>query len=333
MKLSIIVLCWNDLPVISDCLRSIYANTHATDFEVIVSDNGSSDGSIDFIRRTFPGVRLIENGTNLRFAKANNVGIQAARGDYVLILNPDTVIHDGTLDKIVEFADQHPEAGAFACRVLNADGSYQISGRPAVSLRSGWVTALYLRPLGYLSDWFNSDMYVAWKGDTQRQVGWVSGCFILVRADLVKRLGGFDEQFFYYYEDTDLCRRIWESGSQIIFTPEMTITHLGGQSTKKKFPALNFVLDAEVTRYLYYYKYYGAPGARQARVMALTGLFLRRLGYRLAQLVRSTSAGAQRLELLQALYEWTRRVDPVRLVENKEEPDLGTRTAGRVLER
>ena len=90
MKLSILILCWNDSKVIADCLHSIYNHTHSMDFEVIVSDNGSTDGSIDFIHTNYPQVQVIENGRNLRFAKANNVGIRVAQGEYVLILNPDT---------------------------------------------------------------------------------------------------------------------------------------------------------------------------------------------------------------------------------------------------
>src|SRR5256885_16509344 len=105
MKLSIVIICWNDLRVIRDCLRSIYEGTHSTDFEVIVSDNGSTDGSVEFIRGHFPQVQVIENRANLRFAKANNVGILAGQGEYVLILNPDTIIHDGALDRWMTFAD------------------------------------------------------------------------------------------------------------------------------------------------------------------------------------------------------------------------------------
>src|SRR5277367_1393746 len=101
MKLSIVILCWNDLKVISDCLQSIYATTHKTEFEVIVSDNGSTDGSVEHIRRNFPRVQVIENGRNLRFAKGNNVAIQASRGEYVLILNPDTIMQEETLDGMV----------------------------------------------------------------------------------------------------------------------------------------------------------------------------------------------------------------------------------------
>jgi GT2 family glycosyltransferase len=331
MKLSVILLCWNDKTVITNCLESIYVCTHSTEFEVIVSDNGSSDGSVEFIRKNYPQVRVIENGTNLRFAKANNVGIRASTGEYVLILNPDTIIHDGTLDKIVRFADQHREAGAFGCRVLNSDGSYQRSVRPFPSVRGEWIAALYLRPLGYLSSWFLSDTYMGWKGGTQRLVAWLSGCFILARGDLLKRIGGFDEQFFYYYEDIDLCRRIWEAGYSILFTPIVTITHLGGQSTKR-FP-MAFQLDSQVTRYRYFYKYYGRCGVRRARRVSLASLLFRRFAYGLLQLVRPSDVRKGRLGTLRMMFEWNMRVNPVRLVEKGEEPILTTESNARVLER
>jgi GT2 family glycosyltransferase len=333
MRLSIVILCWNDLKIISDCLASIYAGTHSTEFEVIVSDNGSTDGSIEFIRESFPQVRLIENGRNLRFAKGNNVAIRECRGEYVLILNPDTIIHDGTLDKLLVFADANPKAGAFGCRVLNADGTYQMSVRPTYTVRSEWCLALGLRPLARFSEWFHPGEYVGWYGDTVRTVGWVVGCFLLVRGELLKRLGGFDEQFFYYYEDQDLCRRVWKDGYTIIFTPHVTITHLGGQSTQSKFPLLGFAIDGYVTRYLYYYKYEGANGARNARRAILVSLSIRLLHGWLVQMVNPSDEMKKRQELRRALFDWNYRVDPVRLVENGEEPEMAVKPVGRVLDR
>ena len=333
MKLSIVILCWNDIKVIGNCLQSIYAGTHSTEFEVIVSDNGSTDGSIEFIHNEFPRVKVIENGANLRFAKGNNVGIRASQGQYILILNPDTIIHDGTLDNMVDYADRHPEAGAVGCRVLNPDGSYQPCIRPLHTVRSEWCAALFLGPLAHLSDWFHPGIYVNWRGETERTVGWLAGCFILVRAELLKRLGGFDEQFFYYYEDTDLCRRIWESGSSILYTPDFTITHLKGHSTTNRFNPLTFALDGEITRYLYIYKYYGIKGIRSCRRASLVGLSLRRLGYGILQLVYPGNAVKQRRELLRTIFEWNYRINPLRLVEKGEEPDLESNPVTRVLER
>ncbi len=333
MKLSIVILCWNDRKVIADCLQSIFSNTHSTEFEVIVPDNGSTDGSVEFIRRSYPQVQVIENGRNLRFAKANNVGIRASQGEYVLILNPDTIVHDGTLDRLIEFADQHPECGAFGCRVLNADGSYQVSARPFASFKGEWIAALYMRWLGRVSQWFTSDSYPAWYGTTERHVDWVSGCFILVRSAVLKAIGGFDEQFFYYYEDMDLCRRVRQAGYPILYVPNVTITHLGGQSTKGRFTPLPFVLDSQVTRYLYYYKYYGRSGVRRARRLSFVSVLVRLLGFGLKQLVRPTEAGRNRLKVLRGVLEWNYRVDPVRLAENGEEPRLQMQPLDRLVER
>jgi hypothetical protein len=333
LKLSIVILNWNDQKVIEDCLRSIYDSTHSTEFEVIVSDNGSTDGSIEYIRQNFPEVRIIENGINLRFAKGNNVAIRVSQGEYVLILNPDTIIHDGALDKIIVYADKHPEAGGFGCRVLNVDGTYQGCIRPLYTLRSEWCAALGLWPLSYFSEWFGTGRYVGWKGDTERTVGWPAGCFILVRGDLLRRLDGFDEQFFYYYEDTDLCRRIWEAGYPILYTPDISITHLGGQSTNKKFPAIGFALDGQVTRYLYYYKYYGARGARSSRRSILVSLFIRKTFYGIVAALNPTPEARERVTLLRQLFDWNYRVDPVRLVEHGEEPTLEGVKMQRIMDR
>ena len=332
MKLSIVILCWNDLKVIGDCLQSIYAHTHMVDFEVLVSDNGSTDGSVDFIRKNFPQVRLLENGINLRFAKGNNVAIRVCQGNYVLILNPDTIVHDESLDKLVAYADKHPEAGAFGCRVLYADGSYQQSCYPFPSPWRNWISALCLRHLGHLSRWFVADLYPGWHGQKERPVDWLSGCCILFRGELLRRLGGFDPQFFYYYEDVDLCRRVWDAGYSILYTPEPTIAHLCGQSTKKRLP-LGFELDKYVTRYRYFYKHFGKRGAIGCRRTALVWLFCRLAGLRLLQLFKPNQDRQQRLRLYWSSVEWNLRVDAVRLVENGDEPELSLPACQRVLER
>jgi len=204
MKLSIVIICWNDWKVIENCLTSIRENTNKVDYEVIVSDNGSTDGSIKKIRKKFPAVRVVENGENLGFAKGNNAGIRETRGEYVLILNPDTVIHDGSLDRWIEFADKHSEVGAFGCRVQNPDGTYQRSARPFPTISRHLVAASGLGFLGCLKYPVLSDEYVGWVGDTERKVDWQSGCCVLLRGKLLKELGGFDERFFYQFEEVDL---------------------------------------------------------------------------------------------------------------------------------
>lgn len=326
MKLSIVILCWNDLKLISDCLHSIYAGTHSLEFEVIVSDNGSADGSVEFIRQNYPQVRVVENGANLGFSKGNNSGIQLSRGEYVLILNPDTLIHDGALDKWIKFADRHPEAGAFGCRVLNPDGSDQSPAQPFPTIWREWIAALYLRPLGYLSDAFISDSYPRWNGNTERKIDWQCGCCVMFRADLLKRLGGFDEQFVYHYEEVDLCHRVWLAGYPILYTPEASITHLGGQSTKR-FP-VRFVLERYRNRYRYFYKYYGPTGARRCRHVTLAWLRVRQLGYGIIYLARRSEQMKTRMYLYRVAADWNKRVDPIRFVESGKEPEVdGAATA------
>jgi GT2 family glycosyltransferase len=276
---------------------------------------------VELIHKEFPQVRVIENGANLRFSKGNNVGIRVSTGELILILNPDTIIHEGALDKLVEFAGRHPEAGAFGCRVQYADGTYQSSARLFPTIWRDLVGAFYLWPLAYFSEFFNSDEYIRWKGDSERQIEWQSGCCVMVRAELLKRLGGFDEQFFYYYEDVDLCRRVWDSGYPILYTPEPTITHLVGQSSTKRFP-VPFELDKYRNRYRYYYKYFGKNGVRRCRRVVLASLRLRQFGYGLMGLLKSSGRLKDQLALFRVTARWNKRLDPVRLVENGEEPEL-----------
>lgn len=320
MKLSIVIICWNDLKVIDDCLHSIYAGTHETQFEVIVSDNGSTDESVQFIRQEYPRVRVVENGANLGFAKGNNAGIRNTTGQYVLILNPDTIIHDGALDTLVAFADKHPEAGAFGCRVLNPDGSCQGSARPFPTIRRDWIAALYLRPLAYLSDYFISDTYTGWRGDTERVIDWQSGCCVMFRGDLLKSLGGFDEQFFYHFEEVDLCRRVWSSGYSIMYTPEAQIIHLGGQSVNR-FP-IRFELEKYRSRYRYFYKHFGPRGLQRCRQTVLTWIQLRQLGYRVLGLISPEAVPKQKMEMYRITAQWNKQLDPVRFIESGEEPEL-----------
>lgn len=320
-KLSIVILCWNDLRVIPNCLHSIFAGTHETSLDVIVSDNGSTDGSIEFIHQNYPDVRILENRANLGFAKGNNVGIQASRGEYVLILNPDTIIHDRALDELVAFADRNPKTGAFGCRVLNADGSYQVSARLFPTVWRYWVNALYLKKLQGLSNFFAYEEYAGWKGDSERDVDWQSGCCVMLRADLLATLGGFDEQFFYHFEEVDLCRRVWNAGSSIRFTPKAVITHLGGQSVSR-FP-IRFEIEKHRSRYRYFYKHFGPKAANQCRHLSIARIRVRQLGYGLLSLVKPTPQIRERLKMYRAVVRWNKALDPARFVEHGDEPELG----------
>jgi GT2 family glycosyltransferase len=321
MKLSIVVICWNDLEHIGPCLRSVYAETKEIDFEVIVTDNGSTDGSLEWVQEHFPGVRIVKNCANLGFGPGNNAGIRVAQGEYVLILNPDTIIHNRALEKLVAYADRHPEAGAFGCRTLNMDGSLQGTAHPRPTLLRYLMRAIFLRWLGRLSDWFLCDEYVGWNGRTEREIGFHAGCCLLVRSKLLKVLGGFDERFFHQFEDADLCHRIWESGRSVLFFPDAELTHIGGQN-RGRYP-IRVVLETERSKYRYFHKHYGRAGAVGIRYVSLLHWCLRYVGYSALRVVRRKADLDSRLKMYRVLIKWNRSLDPVGFVETGQEPDVG----------
>jgi GT2 family glycosyltransferase len=321
MKLSIVIICWNDLKVIANCLKSIFEETKSIAFEVIVSDNGSADGSVDYIRENYPQVQIVENGANLGFAKGNNAGIRVARGELVLILNPDTIILDHALEKLVAFAGRHPEAGAFGCRVLNSDGSFQNPARPIPTLSGALISALNVRWLVRLSPLFASDIYLDWDGRDERNIGYQSGCCVMFRGELLTLLGGFDERFFYHFEETDLCYRVWQADSSILYTPDAEITHLGGQSVGR-FP-IRFALETYRSKYRFFYKHYGVQGVTGIRWINLLSLYLRYGGYKLKCMRKPTEALQNRLKMYAIAIQWNFGLDPVEFIKSGKEPNVG----------
>jgi GT2 family glycosyltransferase len=321
MRLSIVIICWNDLKDIAECLQSVYRETSCIDFEVIVTDNGSTDGSVAYVREHFPAARIVENRVNLGFGPGNNCGFRVARGEYVLILNPDTIIRERALEKLVAFADRHPEAGAFGLRVLNIDGSPQGTAQPLPTVRGVLLAALYLRFLGRFSERFISDSYVGWQENTEREIGFQAGCCLLVRGSLLKELGGFDERFFHQYEDADLCHRIWEAGSSVRFCPSAEIVHIGGQN-RGRYP-IKVILETQRSKYRYFQKHYGKRAVGRVRWVALIGLGLRYFGYSLRYLFKPSRAIQDRMHMYRVLIKWHWRLDPVRFADHGEEPDVG----------
>jgi GT2 family glycosyltransferase len=329
-KLSIVILCWNDQKVIHDAIRSIYEKTKSVDFEVIVSDNGSAEGCVEGIRRAFPhpNLRIVENRANLGFSRGNNAGIAAAQGEYILILNPDTIMHDGALDKLVAFAEKHPEAGAFGCRAVYLDGRYQATAMLAPTVWRRWIHVFGLHHLGRFSNLFRAGAYHGWHGDTEREVDWQSGCCVMFQGKLLKELGGFDPQFFYHCEEVDLCKRVWKAGYKVLFTPTAQITHIGGQSVKRA--RTRFDLETHRSFYKYFYKHYGGKGANRIRYPILSLLLRRWIHARVLAVLKPTQTNKEIAESLAVQIKWNYLLNPTRFAEYQEEPDLGFAPMGQV---
>jgi len=240
--LSIVVISYNTIEMTRECLASIARHSDGLSVQTIVVDNNSGDGSVFMIKSDFPGVALIENTENKGFAAANNQGFAQCRGKYVLLLNSDTVILEDVLKNSVDFLCSHPHVGAMGCQVLNPDRTIQrtCSGFPTLFRLFVMTMALdKVRGLKFL------DSYLMrwWSRDTEREVEVISGCYLLIRKEILETVGALDERFFFFGEETDWCRRIREAGWKLTFAPVGKIIHYGGGSVKK----LNYNRDVMLT--------------------------------------------------------------------------------------
>jgi GT2 family glycosyltransferase len=230
---SIIIVNWNTREILRDCLRTVYEQTRNVAFEVIVVDNASADGSVDMIRTVFPQVLLLANGANRGFAAANNQGIERAKGRYLLLLNSDTLVLDGAIDKMVGFAETRPEAAITACRVLNADRTWQPTCFLFPSALNLLLSALYLNKLFPRHRFCGRERMTWWDGQETRAVDVVAGCFLLARREAVEQVGVLDESYFMYGEEADWCYRFRKAGWEVVYTPTAQIVHLGGVSSAR----------------------------------------------------------------------------------------------------
>jgi GT2 family glycosyltransferase len=222
----VIVISFNTKEMLRACMRSIQSSIHDLAYEVIVVDNDSKDRSAEMIAEEFSAVSLRLNNENVGFAKANNQAMKIARGRYMLLLNSDAELEKGTAEKLVAFMDARPLAGVAGPKVLNFDGSLQSKGFHFPSVAYSMLTLLKLHravPRRLLPSLFPS---FYWGENDRRQVDWVSGCCMLIRADVIQRIGGLSEDFFMYGEDFEFCFRVNKNGLEVWYVPDAEARHL-----------------------------------------------------------------------------------------------------------
>ncbi len=247
MTLSVIVVSYNTRESTLECLASVLAHSPAGT-EVIVVDNGSRDGSSDAIRDSHSGVIVDEAGENLGFARGVNRGVAQSSGEYVVLLNPDTIVFPGTFDALMGFAAAHPEHGIYGGRTLRRDGSVESSscwGAP--TLWSLFCFATGLSTAFSRSAVFDPESLGRWQRDTVREVPIVTGCLLLMRRDEWNLLGGMDETFFLYGEDAEFSTRAARHGWRPVIVPDATIIHDVGGSTNVSTFKMTLVLAGKVT--------------------------------------------------------------------------------------
>lgn len=259
------------LEMLKNCLASIYNNAPDFEFEIVVVDNASTDGAVELMEDQFPQVKIIKNTARHGFGHNQNLGIQACRGEYIFIYNDDTILHGQALTKLCEFLDQNVNVGVVGPKLLNLDGSLQLSCYKFPSPKRYVFENLLLTAAFPNSTIFGD--YRAWQHDTVRSVDFVIGAAMLVRKKVLDQVGVFDELFFMYFEEVDLQMRIRQAGWQIMLFPDAEITHLGGQSSEgakdKQF------CEFQRSSVKLIRKHYGITGAAVQRVSMIVGAIVR----------------------------------------------------------
>ena len=234
MELSIIIVNYNVKEFLQNLLHSIEKASSNIVKEIIVVDNASDDGSVEVIKEKFPSVKLLENKINVGFGRANNQGLAIAKGKYFLFINPDCIVSEDTLDKMISFFESHPDCGLAGCKILNSDGTLQLACRR--SFPGPWTS--FTKVTG-LSNIFSSSRIFARYNLTYLdenktyEVDAVSGSFMMIRKEVYQKTGGFDEQFFMYGEDLDLCYRVQKNDYKVFYVHSTQIIHYKGESTKR----------------------------------------------------------------------------------------------------
>ena len=224
LDLSIVLVCWNNKDYLEPCLNSIYGGPLKSCFDVVVVDNGSTDGSQEMLREKFPEVKIIQNDHNVGLSKASNQGIVATQGRYVLLLNNDTLVNTASLDAMAQFMNETPEAGAVGGELLYPDGSFQSAGTDFSSLHEEF---LITTRLGLLL----SPRYPSFPHDGKvKTVGWLSSACLLLRREALNQVGMLDEDYFIYGDEADLQFRLHKKGWKVYFLPEASTIHFGGRS-------------------------------------------------------------------------------------------------------
>ena len=297
--ISVSLVHHDGLSMLRNCLQSLAANPPRVPYEIIIVDNVSTDGARAMLSAEFPAVRVLCNETRQGFGENQNTGLRASRGKYLFLLNDDTLLSPGAIDRLCDFLDRNPKTGVVGPRLLNSDGSLQMSCYKFPSpLRCVWENTLLTASLPNSSVFGD---YRGWAHDSERNVDFVSGAALLVRREAIEQAGWFDPLFFMYAEETDWQKRIRRGGWDVSFCPDAVITHLGGQSSEG-------IKDRQLCEFhrsqvKFIRKHYGAGGVLIQRGAMLFGSALRIALWTLLYPVKRNAA-RQNLRIWIRLLRW-----------------------------
>jgi N-acetylglucosaminyl-diphospho-decaprenol L-rhamnosyltransferase len=296
---SILIVTYKCRDEARDCLASIYGQSHGASFETLVLDNDSADGTVEMIRSEFPLAKLVALDHNVGFAAGVNQLAELADGEFVLLLNPDTVVHPGAIESIVTFARAEPRHGLYGGRTVNPDGTPHPAscwGKP--TLWSLFCFATLLSTVFKGSGLFDPESLGGWERDSVREVDIITGCLLLAPRVLWRQLGGFDERFFMYGEDADLALRAAALGYRPAITPDAVITHEIGASTESKPNKMILVYRSKAALVR---KHWPTPRRQLGLAFLWTGVGLRAL---VARVTRRREGAATWCAVWDARADW-----------------------------
>ena len=280
-EVSVIIVSYNTRALTLACIKSVYEECLHHTFEIIVVDNASSDGSADAISDAFPSVHLISLQENIGFGRANNLAVERSGAEYILLLNPDTLVLDHAIDRLLRFAKEQPRARIWGGRTLFEDRTLNSSSCwRRMTLWSVFCQAAGLTAAFPTSSLFNCEAYGGWQRDTVRQVDIVTGCFLLLRRDTWNQLGGFDNDYFMYAEEADLCQRARSLGARPMVTPDAYIVHYDGASDTVRSDKLIKLIAAKMT---FSRKHWSKPKVFCARILFMFMVLARAFVFSLAK--------------------------------------------------
>lgn len=277
MDFSVIIVSWNAKNYLSECLQSLNKYSSKYDAEIIVVDNASTDGSPSMVQEQFPRVKLIINENNYGFAKGNNLGINQSSGKYIFLINPDVIVKDECIEKMMAYMDVHPDIGILGPKILDPCGNTQRSCMEFPSLWNTFYSAFGLHIILGKFRFFGGQMMTYWPHNSIRQVDVINGCFWMIRKEALNKAGLLDERFFMYSEDKDWCKRFYETGWKVIFFPDAEAIHYGGASSSNS--PIRFYIEMQKANLQYWKKHYSRCACNAYLFLIFLHHMFRVLGY------------------------------------------------------
>ena len=306
MDVSICIVSWNTKDLLRKCIQSIIDKTFKLEYEIVVVDNDSKDGSFDMVKELYPYYRIIQSGRNVGFAKANNIAAAHASGKYILYLNPDTEMLSNAIYGMHKYMEKNDDYGAVGCKILNTDGTIQYTC--ARSFPNPYKQFCELSGINRIFPnipAFSSIEMHYWDHKESRDIDCISGACMMVRKEVVDALNGFDENIFMYAEDVDLCYRIKKKGWKIYYLADEIIMHHEGASTKKATNKYFSTLQLRDSSVYFLAKHYGAAKARHYKAAVFVGSAIRLLTIPVYLLIKNKTGRKAEFRLSEYIVKYT----------------------------